>query len=441
MVFPTFFLAYMYSVYMANLEDVYIEKKPFTFAKSAFYGYFEKSSTDDPEVILLDIAETLQILYYRDTMAHRAAIDLYKIVDPAATVTKTGIKVAESDIPIIKQTLGNQYESSSDAVKNIKEDIDVVLKYNNLCKKQRKASQDHSWLPQPVPVETIISELPPAFPSKTIDARDAARAYYMDDLKVCTDPIMEQCGPEIKSYERGPTSFGQADYKCIEESTLKLSPHSLTVIWCGVTNMSLIYEACNTGYVQAQQICAVCPTFIIVTEISLRPDEHEIAVKLFHKKVFKSVDDLTKRLKSYKDLYLEDTPVGKHSERELVQMILDTHFVVSTNPAMKMQSSELINLICSMLPDECGGFRNRIPGYLLESGLSKKRLSTGNYYYGIRPTVSTDIKLSKATTLEALELQRDRQMQSIKPIPRTVQLVYDNTCDKPPTLVSTGGFS
>lgn len=98
--------------------------------------------------------------------------------------------------------------------------------------------------------------------------------------------------------------------------------------------------------------------------------------------------------------------------------LLHDGFDLSNDPAKRIKASELTALISAKLAltgtEQAAGFKQRLPAYLLEAGLQKKRLSEGIFYYGIQASVSTRFEQNRAHTVKELEEQRDAQMLDVK---------------------------
>ena len=365
------------------------------------------------EVTLLDIADTLQILFTRNDTLCKAALNLYKVIDPSAEYIFTGIKVDGSKQEAIRKALGTEYRTgSTELVGSVKHDIETILDYEKLLKRSKP---DKRVQPSLASEASLTAPLDPV--KVTQDSGDCDFLSRLTDT-LAPDPF-EACLPSqdnVRSSQWMEEAFGlSCDQRQQPYTDVLLTGSTVTIVWSSILNMSIIYE--DTPIADAttwEEVSKVTPTFTCIKRFFILESHREMAREMFHRRVHKSVTHLRNKLKSFDDLYQTDREEGGMSERDVVQSLLKTHFVLSEDPSERMQSTQLIDLICNKLSTACQAFRSRIPGYLLENGLSKKRLATGNYYYGIRPTISTDFQLNKAHTLEELETQRDKQLDSIK---------------------------
>lgn len=112
--------------------------------------------------------------------------------------------------------------------------------------------------------------------------------------------------------------------------------------------------------------------------------------QLFHNKFYRSEKDIDTQLNILKSLYekmRDDEKIDK--EIDLVNKYIKQTYRITKNVNEKIKASELFKQI-----EEYSNFvgadielktlRNRLPKYLLDMGLSKKRFSDGFYYYGLK---------------------------------------------------------
>jgi hypothetical protein len=135
------------------------------------------------------------------------------------------------------------------------------------------------------------------------------------------------------------------------------------------------------------------PEFIVVDKISeLTEENYNLLYKFFNNKIFNSIIDLKDKVKSLKNLYDIDikdnnNDIGKkYSEKDEVLMIINKTYEQNNNSNDKLKASEIYTLIENYFPLFKGNltFRKRVSGYLIETGLSRKRISDGIYYYGLK---------------------------------------------------------
>jgi hypothetical protein len=130
--------------------------------------------------------------------------------------------------------------------------------------------------------------------------------------------------------------------------------------------------------------------FEIIDSFNNLSEKNTDALKtFFNRQTYNDIDELKKKVVSFKDLYsIEDIDLSKiddYSEKEKVLMIIDKIYEINTNPADKLPINEIYKRIEHFFPDDRGNltFRKKISGYLIEFGLTRKRLSNGIYYYGL----------------------------------------------------------
>ena len=146
------------------------------------------------------------------------------------------------------------------------------------------------------------------------------------------------------------------------------------------------------------------PEFKVIDKFNDMTSEDNINfVNFFHCKMFKSVEDIEKKIESFKNLYdIKNTNLtvnGKeYTEKEEILTIIDKEYEQNTNPADKIKATDIYNTInnCILNNKHYGNelaFRKRVSGYLIDLGLTRKRFGDGIYYYGLVKKDSTSLSI------------------------------------------------
>lgn len=132
------------------------------------------------------------------------------------------------------------------------------------------------------------------------------------------------------------------------------------------------------------------PEFTVVDKLMDLSDNNSLNIhNFFHKKMFDSIEDIKSKIESFRVLYSikDDSNLFKdYTEKEEVIMIINRLYDQNTNPSDKIKATELYSRIEHLSKPENQGnlaFRKRVARYLIEIGLTRKRVSDGIYYYGL----------------------------------------------------------
>ena len=226
--------------------------------------------------------------------------------------------------------------------------------------------------------------------------------------------------------EGNTTSVQAADYAAPQyanylEAARVAKAQTFTIIWSRLNNMSVVYEECGKHECSADQACEACLNFDVVQKVAFNDGHVEHFKAMFHQKIWDNLQQLQEKVKCFEQLYEMSAIASESStktERQRVLDLLHDGFDLSNDPAKRIKASELTALISAKLAqtgtEQAAGFKQRLPAYLLEAGLQKKRLSEGIFYYGIQASVSTRFEQNRAHTVKELEEQRDAQMLDVK---------------------------
>jgi hypothetical protein len=185
-------------------------------------------------------------------------------------------------------------------------------------------------------------------------------------------------------------NFKYIDDKELVSNNLAYIYHTY-ILYNSLYNVSIILKK------EEQEIIDIIikdfPEFIVVDKIDeLTEENYNLLYKFFNNKIFSSITDLQDKVKSLKNLYDIDikdnnNDIGKkYSEKDEVLMIINKTYEQNNNSNDKLKASEIYTLIENYFPLFKGNltFRKRVSGYLIETGLSRKRVSDGIYYYGLK---------------------------------------------------------
>ena len=402
---------------------------------------------EQSEVFVIDTQEQYVLAYKGycgapNSAAQRtwdALVGVINEVDPAAQYMATGKFVTQELRDEVDATLGETiaiHEGKSCIVEQVSSDIALLddfveLKHrytsplDDLTRKPSPAIEFRQWLRPTIAYRGgPTDEGPSRGPSEegtlqSFRERDVLSAGVIDPLypSYPLNPSTAPTGADCEGYA-GVDSWTVAR---LTKAAI-LNSTQRTILWSKLHNMSVVYEQCTgTDQVRAEDVCKSIRTLEIVEVITPDPCQEKHIVDFFHTRVFDSLEQLKTKLDCFTQLYTSK-PSSSETERDQVQRMLKEGFVLSSDPGKKIRASELLNIISARLSitntEQAPGFKHRLPGYLLEAGLKKKRLADGIHYYGVEPTVTTSMFSSKAVTLEDLEKQREEQFEDFKKITR-----------------------
>lgn len=195
----------------------------------------------------------------------------------------------------------------------------------------------------------------------------------------------------------------------------------LYIIYNTLYNISLLVnDSCNTVKLIENDF----PEFVIIDKFT---DMSEINTQnirnFFHKRAFDSIDNIKEKILSFKVLYDIKSNTGMvkdYSEKNDVIMIINQLYEQNTNPNDKIRATEIYKKIEILSKPETQGnlaFRKRVARYLIDIGLTRKRLSDGIYYYGlIEKTIN-----NTSDSLETIEEKRKIDEELHRPPPPALE--------------------
>lgn len=224
-------------------------------------------------------------------------------------------------------------------------------------------------------------------------------------------------GPSI-SCEDAYEVFGQ-QYAYVTNLQVH-AVYDMVVLYNTYYNISIVVNLTTTG-LRLPLILEVIKEFnefILVDNITVSSEKEkdkDICNDLFHKKYYEDSDVLSKKIKSFIELYGYNESEKKKStakenhltEKETVLSILKNDFIINDDPACRMRAGELYEIMTKyLLPDVIDGpiYRRRLQGYFMEAGLVKKRMSDGMYYYGIKHNTNVTCKEYKKDKIMGYDL-------------------------------------
>lgn len=351
-----------------------------------------------------------------DSMFWDAYVRLLESVDASLLVQNTGKTVDGRTKARLQAVMGDvltrQTSNTEDFIDQVKADVDVVHKMTEVEARYARATTDataDTAAAQPAAVQH-----PCAGRMMPIDTANLPVSLRAQDWSKSVSPNAREPTEELCSTSLGACHYASVDYR----ATTNVKLVDFTVVFSRLNSMSLVYELCGeVTNVTAEQVCEEFPNFDVVQHVSFEHPQLEHFRAFFHQKVWEGRQHLQEKLQCFQQLYDKAGPAASAhpttTERTRVLSILNERFVLSDDPGKKMKASELISMLCAQLASDgaaqATGFRSRLPGYLLEAGLQKKRLAEGIFYYGVEPTVSTTLASNKPKTLEELEKQRELQ--------------------------------
>lgn len=303
-----------------------------------------------------------------------AVIKLYDDLGISVVVTQTNIGVTLGQRDMIINTMGRVISESDSGVVteivSLEKQIEKVVAYFDVAKMYGKASEPKATLPSPWCVSSMMSDVPATpTPQKDCEGFTNNKMKYMAGIS----------GADCLSSSRSADYWQPTDNKRLTK---------MHVLYNILYSMSLVFED-SVNRDCAEGVCQEYPEFELACTVTISdPESRKLCSQIFHKKTFKSRQDLDQKVVSFVQLFEVSTDEcdmkGNKSELEQVQNILQTCFVVSADPSTTMKAIDLITGVAGRITKVSGTFKKRLPGLLLQCGLRKKRMKDGNYYYGIR---------------------------------------------------------
>lgn len=238
--------------------------------------------------------------------------------------------------------------------------------------------------------------------------------------RVAKVPSGELCELYDDSYQ----AFGQ-QYAYISNEDIQ-STYESVVLYNIYYNITVVInlKTHNLKYDTILKVINEFSEFILIDTIKVTSEKNnDLCKDLFHKKYYYDSDILSKKIKSFIELYgyskpkKEDFEKSHLNEKETILSILKNDFIINDDPACRMRAGELYEIITKyLLPDVIDGpiYRRRLQGYFMEAGLVKKRMSDGMYYYGIKHNtinniMSKEYKKDKIKGDDLIELTKNFQ--------------------------------
>lgn len=242
-----------------------------------------------------------------------------------------------------------------------------------------------------------------------------------------------------------PTSYEElSDQTCIDAGVSSdkwqplTAPHISTpstvhILYNDLFHVALVFENVSEKSC-VSEICHEFPEFNMIRKLRNLNDKRALCSDLFHCKAFDNVEDLNKKIDNFVSLYDlaqndDESPPIKNIDK--VRDALDTYYIISNDPGSRMKASDLIDGICRCISNGLDStFKKRLPGYLIECGLRKKRLRDGNYYWGIRRKDVQDLEPIESMSIDSIVEKRRRDLETCKKDVQIQTMPIDNIFDK-----------
>lgn len=365
-------------------------------------------------VYLIDIQDTYLLAFEKKGAEQQwqAFIDILQAVDSSVLVEYTGKHITSSVknriCDVIKDVV-EQRDTKTTTLQQVAEDIDVLTKVITLEERYNflmtSASNSSEALPEHKTAEIAKSAYEPSQRERTLFPFSSTQTKDQDS--------------ESSSVQAADYTIPQ--YAGYNDAARAVNVQNFTIIWSRLNNMSLVFEECGRHACSADEACAACLNFDVVQKVAFTDGHVEHFKAMFHQKIWDNLQQLQEKVKCFQQLYEKDAVACEShttSERQRVLTLLRDGFELSQDPAKRMKASELTAMLSAKLAmtgtEQAAGFKQRLPAYLLEAGLQKKRLSEGIFYYGIEASVSTRFEQNRAHTVKELEEQRDAQIKDVK---------------------------
>ena len=375
-------------------------------------------------VTLLDTGEHFVTCFRDASMVHTAKC-LYKEMDITAVEHTTAMVVDDTTAGFVESVTGRIFAYPADAF-DIARDMAGVIEF---CKINSK----YKGPPAPAEPETVPSK--PAL----AEHLDATVSWNVGTRQIPTHQLRDFTG-QLACDQDGP-SEADSPPLCVEDGgsgcpleeaymesldaaatpcppgnetpslTLKAycpvagdAPERIpeprgerkTLLFNTLYNVSILVQASKLSVVDQSDaridgLCRAFPEFVRVAALHVEECLLPAFAKLFHKTSFDDVGVMRAKIGAFKELYgtcveADTAPLERgRTERENVLDVLKEWFQIDDDPTKRKKASALYLQVASLIgkTDQLPQLSRRLPGYFLEAGLRKKRMSDGYFYYGI----------------------------------------------------------
>lgn len=345
-------------------------------------------------IVLLDIGDywtinfdsQLNVMNYRDIL-----IKLYKEMDEIVEFINIDINVNELQQDLIIKTMGhiiskNQFVEQQEVTESIKDIIkfyNIALKCNKLkeiINKQELSLSQSSYIQD----RKIFYK---DFHKEFQNEKSKEKSVTIKDSDLLIFKNKNYNWSSISDIENNEYNYIKSCNNCMP---LSVKNDELCIIFHTILKISIIFENIVGKDVDVENICKSFPEFVLVKRInfSVREGKYNNMLNgLFHKKTFKNIESLSIKINNFIDLFDLEQKNPSYKDIDKLNICLENYFNISDDQNSKMKSSELQQSILYFIKNDVNdidSFKQKLPGLLLESGLKKKRLKEGNFYWGIK---------------------------------------------------------
>lgn len=328
------------------------------------------------KIVLFDIGEYWTINFDRQLNTKNCKdilIKLYKEMDEIIEFINIDINVSGSQQDLILKTMGhiiskNQFVEQKEIIESIKD----IVKFYSIAEKCNKLNE-------------IIHK--PAILMPENDKKIEEDTNMIKESGLLTFKNKNYNWSSISDIEDNEYNYIKSCNNCM---SLDIKYDELCLIFHTIFKISIIYENVVGKDTNVDNICKNFPEFVLVKKIRLSTQQekyNDMLKELFHKKAFKNIDTLSLKINNFIDLFDLERKNPSSKDIDKLNICLKNYFIISDDQNDKMKSSELQQSILYFIKNdvnEIDNFKQKLPGLLLESGLKKKRLRDGNFYWGIK---------------------------------------------------------
>jgi hypothetical protein len=354
---------------------------------------YNKMSTSSYKIFILNNGENYILAFEKNEFCKNiidSAISLYEQIDISIDLIELNINVTENVKNYIKSICGrlipytntkiyilgcDKKVESVDIIDRFKIDIKNIIEFYSIKNFWSTYTDDKHDIVAPKQLDLKLEDTYPRLNHK-------CKYNYSEyaDINKFDNKIL-------------PPNFDGTDLTLNPISSKKLSLEDIYenysyIIFNNIFNVSLFVN--NQPFMK--ELCEEFTEFEIVEMFNDKTNHNIIdgCNTFFHKKSFSNKKELSDKIESFKKLFDMDkviNEVNEDSEKEKVFRYLSNMYIISEDPTQKISATELYNIIGNHLCIDYNNklpFRKRLTGYLIETGLIKKRYSNGYYYYGIK---------------------------------------------------------
>jgi hypothetical protein len=400
------------------------------------------------QVFLVDTGDKVEVAFFLSGSERvlDLARQLYGDIDVSIRFEDTNILADVHLIDFVNENLLTSILWSDNANKNMLADLTTCLDFWTMKTKsscmQNNAKQKANAEPAGVVLDATnsfevqpyehkgllelkplhITPIPSGFHVESVSAEvwnDFATPILGPDWRTKNNPLREPADAVL-------LPSAKASPECSNEPTIRSERPShlihkgqceckIDIIYSKFYKVAFLTRE-SSGLVKS--LCNGLPDLVHMRTIQIPHTHVKTCYEIFHHRYFIDEKVLKLKIESFGVLFAECS-LDNSSKNQYVNDLLKTFYIVDDQEANKMKASILFQKVANLMriTDEAKvrSLKQRLPVYMMDAGLKKKRLAEGYFYFGIREIEQSDD--TKTMDIDTLCKIREKEIKSL-PYPR-----------------------